>query len=153
MAKVAHSTWEVNERSSFRWGPVNISNEDTILAADVWQKLFTTVGTWKETMRFAGDQWQFEINHPTQKSLLKQINQHLLYVLIKSITFESYVHWSAPETSPFFHPQRNLTNFCSTSKLICSLSQKSSLFPNENVTFWHLTWYLSNFCSTSQLIW
>ena len=34
-----------------------------------------------------------------------------------------------------FYPQRNLTNFCSTSNLICSLSQKSSLVPSENATF------------------
>ena len=35
MAKVAHAIREVKQRSSFRWGPVNISIENTIFAADM----------------------------------------------------------------------------------------------------------------------
>ena len=43
----------------FRWGPVNICNQDGIIPADVWQKLLSHPGGWNEIVLFTGDQRHF----------------------------------------------------------------------------------------------
>ena len=106
------------------------------------QTQFTAFRRWKEKMLFAGDQLQFAINHPRQQPLLKPTEHFLIYSFPKIITF-TQCFISRLRKRYLFHIQRCLSNCCSTSLLIWSLSRKSLLVPSNNVTFWHLKGYLT----------
>ena len=45
MTKLAHRTGQIKHQSSFRWGPVNVCNENSMSAADLRQRLLTVVGS------------------------------------------------------------------------------------------------------------
>ena len=122
---------------SFRCRPMNSCKQGNAFATGIYQKLLTPFGKWirdhrfardlstfpmeisfplqkcnkNHSMRFAGDEWQFAINHPWQKSLLEPKHQLLLYVLVKSTAFHSDVHWSPEKTSPFLSPKGSSASF------------------------------------------
>ena len=100
---------------------------------------------WREKIRFAEDQWQFGINRPRQKSLLKSKKQLWYDSLLESPLSTRMFSWPDEKTLRF-HLHGCLSNFCSTSLLKWSLSLKGSLVPCENATLVEHVWTSSFRC-------